>query len=161
MALDSELFKKGMANWASGVTVVTTRTSDGPAGLTASAFTSVSAEPPLVLVCVNMGGGSCDRICEAGCFAVNILEHGQMDISNIFASSKLKDQRFTAQSWRTGMTGAPLLDGCLASLDCRVVSMMEQGTHRIYIGEVGEIVLGEGHPLVYYKGGYREIADLG
>jgi len=158
--LDSERFKKGMANWASGVTVVTTQTADGPAGLTASAFSSVSADPPLVLVCVNMGSGSCDRIREAGFFAVNILERGQMDVSNIFASSKLKDQRFTGQSWTTGVTGAPLLEGCLASLDCRIASMMEQGSHRIFIGEVCGVVLGEGHPLVYYKGGYREIADL-
>ena len=160
MPIDSDLFKQGLSRWASGVTVVTTRTDDGPSGLTASAFSSVSAEPPLVLVCVNMSSGSCDPIREAGFFAVNILKSDQIDISNRFASSKDKHLRFAGETWTDGPIGAPMLSGSLASLECRVVSEMEQGTHRIYIGEVTHLVPGEGQPLLYYRGGYRAIADL-
>jgi len=160
MTVSSDLFKKGLASWASGVTLVTTRTGDGPAGLTASAFSSVSAEPPLVLVCINRASGSCARIREAGAFAVNILEKSQVEASNKFASSKNKDTRFDGLQWLDSPSGMPCLVGALASLDCRVVANYDQGSHCIYIGEVRHITLGEGQPLLYYKGAYREIAGL-
>ncbi|MDJ0839871.1 MAG: flavin reductase family protein [Acidobacteriota bacterium] len=160
MAVDQEQFKKALATWASGVTVVTTETGSGPVGLTASAFSSVSAEPPLVLVCVNQSSESCDCIEEAGFFAVNILSTEQQDVSNKFASRKLKETRFQDLPMSTGVTGAPLLDESLTSIDCTLVNTVVMGTHKVFFGEVQQVVNREGNPLMYYRGGYREIAGL-
>ncbi|MDH3729078.1 MAG: flavin reductase family protein, partial [Myxococcales bacterium] len=125
-----------LRNWASGVTVVTTRAGDKIHGMTVSAFSSVSAYPPLVLVCANQSSTTHGVIEQGGVFTVNILAAHQADISNVFASPENEDTRLQSVSWSVGETGAPLIDEALACLECTVTSAHQEGSHTIYVGQV-------------------------
>jgi flavin reductase (DIM6/NTAB) family NADH-FMN oxidoreductase RutF len=157
MPIDQNAFKEALRGWASGVTVVTSRAGDKMHGMTVSAFSSVSADPPLVLVCANRASTTHAVIEEGGVFAVNILAEHQQDVSNLFASSKYEDSRLDRVSWTAGETGAPLIDGALASLECRVSSAHREGSHTIYIGQVESVHTSDAEPLLYYDGGYRAL----
>lgn len=157
MPIDQDAFKQALRGWASGVTVVTSRAGDKIHGMTVSAFSSVSADPPLVLVCANSASTTHSVIEEGGIFAVNILAEHQQEVSNVFASSKHEDTRLERVKWREGETGAPLIDEALASLECKVRSAHREGSHTIYIGQVEAAHLSDAAPLVYYRGGYRSI----
>ncbi len=157
MPIDADAFKKALRGWASGVTVVTSRAGDKVHGMTVSAFSSVSADPPLVLVCANRASTTHDIIEEGGVFAVNILAEHQQEVSNLFASSKHEDSRLERVGWTEGETGAPLIDEALASLECRVRSAHHEGSHTIYIGQVESIHASDANPLLYYKGAYRSL----
>jgi len=158
MPIDQDAFKEALRGWASGVTVVTSRAGDKVHGMTVSAFSSVSADPPLVLVCANRGSKTHGVIEEGGVFAVNILAEHQQDVSNVFASSKHEDSRLERVRWREGETGAPLIDEALASLECEVWSAHHEGSHTIYIGRVEAVHTTDAAPLLYYKGGYRSLS---
>jgi len=125
--------------------------------MTVSAFASVSADPPLVLVCANQASTTHSVIEEGGIFAVNILSEHQQEVSNVFASSQHEDSRLEHVDWHEGETGAPLIDEALASLECKVQSAHREGSHTIYIGQVEAAHLGDSTPLLYYQGGYRFI----
>ena len=157
MPIDQDAFKNALRGWASGVTIVTSRSGDKLHGMTVSAFSSVSADPPLVLICANRASTTHDVIGEGGVFAVNILAADQQDVSNVFASSKHEDSRLDQVSWTEGSTGAPLIDGALASLECEVASAHEEGSHTIYVGRVHAAKTSDGVPLVYYQGAYRSL----
>lgn len=158
MAIDADQFKKTLQYWASGVTVVTTNSpSFGMQGMTVSAFSSVSADPPMVLVCVNRSVATSNGIGESGVFAVNILSAAQTAVSNMFAGGGDHHERFASVAWEAGESGSPLLTESIASLDCKVVEKIVAGTHWIVIGEVQQTVLREGEPLLYYKAGYRQL----
>ena len=157
MPIDPDAFKKALRGWASGVTVVTSRSGEKVHGMTVSAFSSVSADPPLVLVCANRGSTTHGIIEEGGGFAVNILAEHQQDVSNVFASSKYEDSRLERVGWTEGATGAPIIDEALASLECRVRSAHHEGSHTIYIGQVESVHASDADPLLYYKGGYRSL----
>jgi len=157
MPIDQEAFKKALRGWTSGVTVVTSRSGDKVHGMTVSAFSSVSADPPLVLVCANRSSTTHGIIEEGGLFTVNILASHQQDVSNVFASSKHEDSRLQRVGWTEGETGAPLIDQALASLECRVASTHHEGSHTIYIGRVEAVHTSDAEPLVYYQGGYRSL----
>ena len=157
MAIDQEVFKQALRGWASGVTVVTSRSRERVHGMTVSAFSSVSADPPLVLVCTNRSSRTHGIIEEGGMFAVNILAAHQQDVSNVFASSKHEDQRLELVGWTEGETGVPLIDGALATLECTVASAHREGSHTIYIGRVEAVHASDADPLVYYKGAYRSL----
>ena len=159
MPIDQDAFKQALRGWASGVTVVTSRAGDKVHGMTVSAFSSVSADPPLVLVCANQSSTTHSVIEEGGIFAVNILAKHQEDISNVFASSKNEETRLERVDWSQGETGAPLIHESLASLECKVRSAHREGSHTIYIGEVEAVHLNESTPLLYFGGGYRSIND--
>jgi len=153
MSVDPQTFKQTLAQWASGVTVVTTSTTDGtPKGMTASAFSSVSVEPPLVLVCISKTLFTHDLITESGIFAVNILKHGQEEWGKLFAGMipEIED-RFANINTSTAETGAPILPDVLGWVDCRVYNQVDGGSHSIFIGEVMAAAgPGEGHPLMYF-----------
>jgi flavin reductase (DIM6/NTAB) family NADH-FMN oxidoreductase RutF len=158
MSINQDEFKQALRRWASGVTIVTTKAGDDQLlGMTVSAFSSVSAEPPLVLVCINQNSNSADAILESGVFAVNILEAEQAELSGSFASSKTPEERFEETQWSEGFTGAPLLDGCTANLDCALVQKVQAGSHWVLIGEVQALRSEDGEPLIYFDGGYRKI----
>ena len=157
MPIDSQAFKEALRGWASGVTVVTTRADDQMHGMTVSAFSSVSADPPLVLVCANRSSITHQLIELGGVFAVNILGSEQSEISNVFASTAHEDARLEFVSWSEGETGAPLIDGAVVSLECRVRSAHREGSHTIYVGQVEAVHIGEAEPLLYYQGGYRAL----
>jgi flavin reductase len=136
---------------------VTARAGDEVHGMTVSAFSSVSADPPLVLICVNRATKTHRVIEEGALFAVNILSEAQRDVSDLFASLEYEDSRLDRVAWTEGVTSAPIIDEALASLECRVRSAHREGSHTIYIGEV-EAVHGTGAgPLLYYDGGYRSL----
>ena len=157
MPIDPDAFKKALRGWATGVTVVTSRAGEKVHGMTVSAFSSVSADPPLVLVCANRASTTHGIIEEGGVFAVNILAEHQQEVSNLFASSKYEDSRLERVSWTEGTTGAPLIDEALVSLECRVRSAHHEGSHTIYIGQVESVHASDANPLLYYKGGYRSL----
>ena len=160
MTVSVDDFKKALQLWASGVTVVTTSSEKfGVQGMTVTAFTSVSVNPPQVLVCINDSADTGVGIEESQSFAVNILNADQQDISNQFAGGTSQQQRFENTDWKAGITGAPILNNTLMSLDCKVVEKVLAGTHWIIIGEVQDCVCRSGEPLLYYRGAYRQLGN--
>jgi flavin reductase len=142
--------------------VITTRGEAHDYGMTATAFSSVSLDPPLVLVCVITKNDGADLIPRNGVFAVNVLTVEQEPISNYFASRDRPRGRdaFTEVPHREEVTGAPIIEGAAAFLDCRLVSTHEEGDHLIFIGEV--VALGsdeDADPLLFHGGGYKRLAQ--
>ena len=150
-------FRRVLSHFATGVTLVTTRDSDArPAGLTASAFTSVSLDPPLILVCVDHKAQSFPALAESGRFAINILRAEQEHLSRRFASTRL--DKFDGVSFRLGALGLPLIEGALAYLECMTVSAHREGDHTIFVGRVEHADTGSGEPLLYYRGRYNRLS---
>lgn len=161
MTVSAEDFKKAMQLWASGVTVVTTQSEKfGAQGMTVTAFSSVSVDPPQILVCINDAADTGEGIEESQCFAVNVLASDQQDVSNQFAGGSSQQQRFENTPWQADITGAPLLTSSILSLDCKVVEKVRAGTHWIIIGEVQNAIYRSGEPLLYYRGAYRTLASV-
>jgi flavin reductase (DIM6/NTAB) family NADH-FMN oxidoreductase RutF len=157
MALTATEFRIALRTFAAGVTVVTTRDRTGrPSALTASAFTSVSLDPPLVLVCVDHAASAHPDFRARGWFAVNVLRREQEALSRRFATSG--GDKFRGVSWHESHAGLPLLDGALATLECRIVDAHEAGDHTIFIGQVESASVAGGQPLVYFHGGYHSLA---
>ena len=158
MPIEREQFFALMASFASSVTVITSKGPDGVVrGLTASAFCSVSLDPRLCLVSVDNRSESIGAIADSGMFAVNILAGDQEEISRRFAS-KLPD-KFEGVSYRPGpQTEAPILDGVLAWIECRVDQAIPAGDHTVFIGEILDGTANEGMPLTYFRGQYRQLA---
>ncbi|MBS3953364.1 MAG: flavin reductase family protein [Methylomicrobium sp.] len=158
MTVEASEFKNALQLWASGVTVVTTQSDRfGLQGMTATSFSSVSLDPPQVLVCINERADTGEGIEESQHFAVNILTAGQEQVSNEFAGKASQEDRFRNVSWSQGKEGMPLLDDSLASLECRVLQKVKAGTHWIIVGEVNNVVCREGDPLLYYSTAYRKL----
>jgi flavin reductase (DIM6/NTAB) family NADH-FMN oxidoreductase RutF len=152
-------FKKVMASFAAGVTVVTTVDDDGSLwGLTATAFSSLSLDPPLCLVCVDRRAGSHAPLGRSRKFGVSMLCAEQQLLSNRFASPL--DDKFAGVDYRFGeVTGCPLLDSALATLECEVVQIYEGGDHDIFVGRICATSVDEGaRPLVYWRGNYGDVA---
>lgn len=159
MTVSVDDFKKALQLWTSGVAVVTTSSQKfGVQGMTVTAFSSVSVNPPLVLVCINNAADTGEGIQKSQYFAVNVLNSDQQDLSNQFAGGSNQQQRFENTDWQLGVTGAPILNKSLMSLDCKVVEKVLAGTHWIIIGEVQECICRSGEPLLYYRGSYRQLA---
>jgi flavin reductase (DIM6/NTAB) family NADH-FMN oxidoreductase RutF len=158
MAMDSKLQRKIMGRFATGVTVVTTAGPGGTGGLTANAIASLSLEPPLVLVAVDKRAGSYAEINANGCYAISILSREHEEVSRRFSTPGPKE--FSGFKWKTAVTGAPILEDALGYVDCRLYEILPGGDHDIFIGE---IVAGEarddGHPLLYFSGKYRQLAE--
>jgi len=154
VAADAEGFKQVLSHWVTGVTIVTARDGARIHGMTVSAFTEVSLDPPLVLVCADKGSNTHPVIAAGKVFAVNVLASDQAELSNRFASKKLEDSRFDEAAYATGETGAPLLDGVVANLDCRLVAAHDHGDHVVYVGEVVDVRYHEREPLLYHAGSY-------
>ena len=154
--VDASAFRGALAQWASGVTIVTAATADGPVGLTASSFSSLSLDPPLVLVCIDQRGGSHDPLTGADGFAVHLLDASQEQLSNHFARGAA--DKFDKTDWRTGRFNAPLLPLGLARIVCQRETLVEGGDHTILVGRVVEVETAQGRPLLYWAGGYRGLA---
>ena len=148
-------FRAVAGRFATGVTVVTSRDGEGaPHGLTANAFTSVSLDPPLVLICLDRGSHSHDRILESGVFAVNVLGEEDEELAERFWRWD-RERRFDGLARREEVTGAPVLDAALAWLDCRVVDRHPAGDHTIIIGRVEACDHRAGEPLLFWSGGFH------
>ncbi len=154
MAIGADELKQALARRASGVSIVTTRAGDRVHGMTVSAVVEISLSPPLVLVCADKTSNTLPLIEESRVFAVNLLARDQAALSNRFASKQDEWRRFEGLEVDTGTTGAPLLRGVVANLDCRVVACHEHGDHVVYVGAVVEARSFERPPLVYFRSCY-------
>jgi len=158
MAIEKNELRRVMGHFATGVTVITSRRNSGELhGLTANAFTSVSLIPPLLLVCIDKKAESYPCFDESGIFTVNVLAADQEALSRRFAVTG--GDKFQGVSYRIGANGAPILDGALAYLECKVTEKIDGGDHTIYVGEIEQAETKEGKPLLFFRGGYRELGD--
>ncbi|MDR7416372.1 MAG: flavin reductase family protein [Armatimonadota bacterium] len=155
--MDAPTFRRIMGEFATGVTVLAARAGEVLHGMTANAFTSVSLHPPLVLVCVANASRTKSVLDAAGRFAVSILAHDQEEVARVFSNPELDGfQRFRRVRWRAGRSGAPIIEGCLAYLESRVVATYEAGDHTLYLGEVehGDVPRPQDAPLLFFRRGY-------
>ncbi|MCW1384760.1 alpha/beta fold hydrolase [Novosphingobium sp. KCTC 2891] len=154
---DARTLRDAMGCFATGITIVTSRAADGtPVGLTANSFTSVSLDPPLLLVCLANNARSASILRDAEHFAVNVLQTSQQPASNRFAGKG--EDRFAATAWQSGETGMPLLDGSLGSFECRRHAVHEAGDHFLLVGEVVRAQFEPRRdPLLYFRGKYRRL----
>jgi len=159
LAVDVVELKQVLARRVSGVAVVTARAGDVIHGMTVSAFTEVSLVPPLVLVCADKTSNTHPVIARGGVFALNVLAHDQAALADRFASKQDEERRFVGLDHAAGVTGAPLLVGTVATLDCFVRAAHDAGDHVIYVGEVVDVRRSERDPLVYFVGAYRELSE--
>ena len=155
--VDPDAFKAALGRWASGITVVTAAGPDGPVGLTVSAFSSLSLHPPLVLVCIGHASWTHDLVTQAPGFGVHILATDQEEVSNTFAFSR--EDRFKDLPGEGGHHGVPMLEGAHARLVCERHQVVEAGDHSVLIGRVLQADVTDGDPLMWWKGGYRHLAE--
>jgi len=150
-----------MRQWATGVTIVASTLNGHRHGMTVSSFTSVSLEPPLVLVSIERVVRTHKFVSQSGIFGVSILSEKYQKISDRFAGRETElNDRFEGLNTFTLETGAPLLQDGLANFDCRVVSQHEAGSHSLFIGLVVGVRLGNsGKPLIYYDREYRRLME--
>jgi flavin reductase (DIM6/NTAB) family NADH-FMN oxidoreductase RutF len=145
-----------MSRFASGVTVVTCHVPGGEMrGITVSAFSSLSLDPPLVLVCIDKRASLHDDLKEGGFFAVNFLAEDQEPVSRRFASKD--NDRFNGINCSKGQTQTPLIEGALGFVECRVVNVYAGGDHTIFVGEVEATCVRDGRPLLYFRGDYSNL----
>lgn len=157
--LSSEEFRRACARFATGVAIASVMDSQGiPHGLTVNSFTSVSLDPPLILICLGHEVTSIDIFRMASHFAINILAEDQREISTRFA--RKGHDRFDGLEWRRGESGAPLLAGVLAEMECALHRRIPAGDHDILIGEMLRGRVHRGEPLVYYASRYRHLAPV-
>lgn len=158
MSFDSKVQRQIFGRFATGITVVTTRRGDGFHGMTANAVTSLSLDPPLVLVAVDRKAQMHAALHEGKCFALSILHEGQEALSRRFAASGPKE--FGDLNLTSAATGAPILADALAWVDCHLDQVVPGGDHDIFIGKIVAGDFREGKPLLYFAGKYRHLGEL-
>ncbi len=160
MTIDASEYRGIIGQFATGVTVITTSVDGWLHGMTANAITSVSLDPLLLLVCVDKEAHTHDHLSRAGAFAVSILAEDQQDLSQTFATSnKPEEGRLQGVRYRIGENGAPIIDGCLASIQCEVTERTDAGDHTVFFGRVLHAKSErDTPPLLFYQGTYRELS---
>lgn len=154
-AIDPRQYRDTIGRFATGVTVITWDDGDTARGMTANAVSSLSLDPMIVLVCVDKKATAHPQMARVNAFAVNILAEDQIEVSKTFSQRSVQgmyDVPYTKKA-----TGAPIIDGSLAWLDCEVQERIEGGDHTIYLGRVValEIARPDASPLLFYAGAYR------
>ena len=153
--MDTKALRNALSKFATGITVITTVDKENnPLGVTVNSFTSVSLEPPLVLWCLGDQTFALDSFLEAKNFVVNILSSEHVGVSNNFAAQGDFD-RFADVFYQTGIANVPLINDCLANLQCSRHSIDRHGDHWVFISKVEEIIINHGDPLIYFEGNYR------
>lgn len=156
MAIDARELRNVMGNFATGVTIITTKDAIGkPFGLTANAFSSLSLDPPLLLICVDKKVDCYACFDESKVFGVNFLSEGQDQLSTRFATKGI--EKFEGVSYKLGELGVALLDGALAHLECKVANAYEGGDHTIYVGEIQAATVLSDRPLIFFRGKYFKL----
>ena len=145
-------FRTVLGHFASGVVVVAGRGPDGPAGFTCQSFFSLSLDPPLIAFAPGRTSTSWPPIHASGVCTVNVLGEAQEALARGFARSGA--DKFAGVGWTPGSTGGIRLNGALAWLDCHIESVLDGGDHQIVVARVAELELGQGDPLVFYRGGF-------
>jgi 3-hydroxy-9,10-secoandrosta-1,3,5(10)-triene-9,17-dione monooxygenase reductase component len=155
--VDSREFRDTLGTFPTGVAVVTTTGPHGPAGLTTNAFSSLSLDPPMVLVCFDRGSRTLDVVRESRRFAVNVLRAGHEDLARLFAGKAPHPEKFAAVT-HTVDHGVPVLDDALAWLVCDLEALHSGGDHEIGVGAVTALGRDDGgRPLVFYGGAFRDL----
>jgi flavin reductase (DIM6/NTAB) family NADH-FMN oxidoreductase RutF len=160
MSVTQADFRKALGCFATGITVITVDYEDEVHGMTANAFTSVSLDPVLVLVCVDQRARTHTHLHAKKRFGVNVLAENQRTISEYYASASRSHERAALEAgacFERTQHGTPVLCGALAYLECRLHTAQDAGDHTIFIAEVEEVVVRQGHPLLYFQGLYRKI----
>jgi 3-hydroxy-9,10-secoandrosta-1,3,5(10)-triene-9,17-dione monooxygenase reductase component len=161
MDVTPDFFRQVMGHFATGVSVVTALDGDRPQGITVNALSSVSLEPPLLLVALDRRRFITPTVRHAGRYAVNVLAEDQQSLSDCFAGAAVTPGRdsFCGAAWHAGTTGLPLLEGAIATLECTVVETFSAGDHDLFVGRVDALASGEHHPqpLLYYRRRYLRI----
>ena len=149
----SQSFKEGMRLLSSGVSVISTLNDNNPSGLLVTSVTSVTSDPPTLLVCINNSATSCNEIDESNIFAVNILPKDEKQLAEAFSSPKNRESRFKLNTWTALKTGAPILDNALVSFDCVVKKKINYSTHTIFFGEIVDVKVARENlnPLLYFN----------
>jgi flavin reductase (DIM6/NTAB) family NADH-FMN oxidoreductase RutF len=163
LAVDVDQFKQSMRYLAGAVSVITVGRGEDRTGFTATSVSSLSIEPPSVLVSLNRNSSSWPVLQRHGTFAVNVLAHDQHHIADRFAGrGGVKGaERYHGANWLELVTGTPALTDALTVLDCELDEAIDRHSHSILIGRVRAItVRGEAQPLLYWHGAYRHITDL-
>lgn len=149
-------FRRVLGHFATGVTIVTTCDADArPSGLTVSAFSSLSLDPPLILVCIDHKSQTYPALRESGRFAINVLAHGQEALSRRFASTQAG--KFDGLTYHISDLKLPLLGAALAHIECVTVSTYIEGDHTIFVGRVERTSINDGEPLLYFRGRYNRL----
>ncbi|SFL39497.1 flavin reductase family protein [Geodermatophilus ruber] len=154
--VDPRLLRRAMGQFATGVTVITTVTEgSAPAGCTVNAFTSLSLDPPLVLVCIGRGRAMHPLLTEGPGYAVNVLAADQEPLAGTFA--RPGPDRFAGVAVRSGRHGVPLLEGAIAHIECDRYGVLDGGDHAIVVGRVRDLHVGDGEPLLYSQGAFLDL----
>ncbi|WP_250481736.1 flavin reductase family protein [Caballeronia sp. NCTM5] len=155
----ADLFKAGMRRLASGVALITTAVDGERAGLVATAVSSVSADPPTLLICINQSASAHKTISASGVVCVNLLSTADQDLVDAFCRPTRRSERFMTGDWVTLDTGAPMLASSLAAFSCHVCKEVTHGSHTIFLCEVLNVYNAEPpfDPLVYLNQSYRKI----
>lgn len=154
-SVDASAFRTAMRHYPTGVTVVTSVREGEPRGMTLNAFSSVSADPPMLLICVNREARSYLYISTSRIFCVNMLSAQQRELADRF-SGKIREHQFEGVPFDVDATGAPVLIGAIAHFDCQVAEEHHVGSHSIFIGRVVGCNARAGVPLGYFNGGYHD-----
>jgi flavin reductase (DIM6/NTAB) family NADH-FMN oxidoreductase RutF len=158
MAIDPRELRNVFGTFATGVTIITTKDVTGkPFGLTANSYTSLSLDPPLVLVCVDKKVDCYACFDQSKVFVINILSEGQDQLSTRFATKGI--EKFEGVAVKPGNLGVPLLEGAVAHIECKLASAYEGGDHTIYVGEVQFVDAAGDRPLLFFKGKYKKLSD--
>ncbi len=156
MTIKKDEFKEALSLFASGVTIVTTKDTDGNLhGLTVSAFCSLSLDPPLILVCIDKNTGSHHAFEESGGFIVNVLKENQAHLSAHFASP-IKN-KFAEIDFTSNEKNFPVLNDVLVNLECILKNSLDGGDHTIFVGQIEKSRISKGKPLIYCEGDYRTL----
>ena len=156
--MQSDLFREAWGNFATGVAVITSvQNNETIHGMTANGIASISLDPMLVMVSVGHSAQTHKLITKNMQYAINILSEDQIEIGKFFAKSNEKTPQNILSEFYMSKNNSPFLSNSLASMDCNVVRTHSEGDHTIFIGEVTEIVVNEGNPLMFYKGNWTNL----
>lgn len=155
--VEQEQFKRVIGHFASGVSILTVRNNGVDFGITASAVSSVSVDPPMLLVCVNKSTGTCHGISDTESFTVNIVNENQKELALRFA--RANTDKFKEVDFSYGELGNPVLHHTLAHLECRVVEEVTGGTHSVFLAEVQNAHAANGDPLLYFRGKFGQFKE--
>ena len=155
--IDSAKYRQVLGHFPTGVTVITAANDGVPVGMAVGSFSSVSLDPPLVAFFAGNSSTSWPKIKATGAFCVNILAEDQEGVCRRFSSKD--EDKFAGLGWRPTSSGAPLLDGVLAWIDCDIESVIDAGDHVCVMGRVRELEIAhDGAPLLFFRGGYGRFA---
>lgn len=155
----ADAYRGGMRQLAAGVCLITASYQGQPGGIIATAVTSVSAEPPTLLVCVNRSASLFAMIAESGRFCVNLLSADAQVLVDVFSNSSRRDERFQHGEWLMAANGAPLCAESLMSFECSLAKTVDWHTHAIFLGEVTAVLHphSDAAPMVYYDRGFHQL----